>query len=165
MGVFGLAPVAGVLAFTQPGSFVRLGHYFQPLSAPQPLYPFAVHIPVLFFELGGDASVAVARMLLGKFVEAFHQHLVLLGSKGFVLLRTSGLPECSASTTLTYAQLTADVCYGVAVLAGRYHFPFNASLRMSRSKSFSAKSFLSLAFSFSSSLNCLASLFSILPYF
>jgi len=58
-------------------------------------------------------------MLLGKFVQAADQRLVLLDTEGGVLLRTPRLTQRPASTPLADAQLTADVGYRVAVCSGR----------------------------------------------
>ena len=119
MGGLGLAPVAGVLTLAQTGSFIRFDRYLQPLSAPQPLDPFAVHVPVLLFELGGDPPVAITGMLLGEFVEASNQFSISLATSRVILLRASRLTECPASSPFTHAQLAADVSYNVTLLAGR----------------------------------------------
>jgi len=89
--------------------------------------PFAVDAPLL--ELGGDPPIAIAWMLLSKLMEPFHQHLSSSSRRADAAC--SWLGQVPDRHVLTHAQLAADVCYRVTVLAGRYHFPFSASLGMS----------------------------------
>ncbi len=80
-------------------------------------------------------------MSLGKLMQAFAQCLILRYPPESVLLRTSWLSECPARPPLAHAQRTLDMRYGVTVRSGRQNFVFNASLTISRSSSFSARSF------------------------
>ncbi len=103
-------------------------------------------------------------MLLSKFMKPLSQRLVSLLKARLVLLCAPGLTKHPTHPPFTHAQFAPNMCYGIPALAGRQYFPFNASLRMSMSSSFSAKSFLSRAFSLANSLSCLASCLFIPPY-
>ena len=69
MGVFGLAPMTSILTGTHSGLFARFGRHLESFSLPQPLHPLAVDELMLRFEFGGDATVAVARVQPGEFME------------------------------------------------------------------------------------------------
>ena len=119
MGVFGSAPMAGVLAVPQTSSFMGLGRHFQPFGTPQPLHPLAVDEPMLRLKLGGDAPVAKAGVQPGEFMETLDQFSVVRRTLKLILLRAPGLAECPARSPFTDAQRPPDVADNVPAGTGR----------------------------------------------
>src|SRR5690554_2438120 len=125
---------------------------------PQAVNALVVHAVPLAAKRGGRAAIAVARMLLRVVAQAFSKGFVRLTSLRLMALRRTVLAQQATRSPLGDAMAHHGAPNGLALPLGRQIFPSMTSLRMRLSRACSATSFLSFAFSFSSSRRRFASL-------
>ncbi len=120
---------------------------------------FVIDFPSFQAKHRGDASIAIATVLGRQLDHTLHQHRFITRHEGRSALRGTNLAEHFARPpfrNLRSAQLSPHMSNGLAALGWAQKFPEATSRRMSLSKAISATSFLSRAFSRSSSRKRLA---------
>jgi hypothetical protein len=104
--------------------------YPQPLLAPQPLNPLAVHLPALRPQLVMRAAVSPPRTVLRELSQLRTQRRVIPGAHGLVTLSGAMLPHHPASPALADAKAIAKHRDRLAPTGWAYQFPraisFNA---------------------------------------
>ncbi len=153
-----LGSLSDALAIVPPQS-TPLGlllRHFEPFLAPDPLHLLVVHPPALSVKEGRDPAVAVAAVISGELDDASYEPRLSLTDPDAVSLRRSRLSEYPASPTLRDTEQATDMLDCSASPDRAQNFPELTSFRMALSSAWSATSFLSRAFSFSSSFRRLA---------
>src|SRR5215210_1250631 len=131
---------------------------------PESLDTLLVHLPALPSEKCPHPAVAVAGVLAAEGYHPLHQSRVFAGLGRDVALAGTRLLQNPASPTLGDLKPLLQMLHSSPSPGRAQKFPRFTSLRRSMSSSFSARSFLRRAFSFSSSLRRLASCELIPPY-
>ena len=126
------------------------------LLPPDPLHPLVVDLPALVPQHGGYTAVAVTPVMSGQSNDALPKPLLVIRHLPDVPLGGTRLAQYLTRPSLRHLEFLAHMSDRPTQLGRAQKFPRTASLRMSLSNERLATSFLSLPFSFSSSLSRLA---------
>ena len=137
----------------QSPSFRLLLRHLQSLVPPDPLYPLVVHLPAFVMQKTGDPPVPIASVLGGQPHDPVCELILLVRNSHAVPLRRTVLSQSPACPSFGYVKRRAHRDDRLPPFRRAQKFPRDTSLRTALSKERSATSFLSLTFSFSSSLN------------
>src|SRR5690606_3480361 len=144
-------PEARPVVQPEPSPLWLLLRHLQPLLAPDPLHPLAVHVPPRITQQRRHTAVAVATVLLRQSDDVLGERLLVISPARHLALRRSVLPEHAADPPLGHRHHASDVIDAAPPTRGAQKFPRAASWRISLSSVRSDTARRSRAFSFSRS--------------
>src|SRR5690606_6510480 len=109
---------AGSVVEPEPSFLRLLLWHFEPLLPPDPLHPFAVHLPAGVPQQGCDAPVAIAAVLESKRGDVGGQSRLVIRAHGDLALGGPMLAENPADPSLGQAQFGSDVFHAGTAAGG-----------------------------------------------
>jgi hypothetical protein len=125
----------------------------QAFATPEPLHTLHVYLLSVATQLSRSHAVACAWMLRSIASELACQRSILVRLAAGVTLGGAWLADGLTGPALRHLELAFQVSDRFTFARRAYHFPTVISLSIALSKACSATNFLSLPFSFSSSLS------------
>ena len=108
--------------------------YLEAFLAPESIDAFEVYEPAPLSKLYCYPAIAISRMLHVQDEQIVNYRLILLRQFRLIPLRTSGLPQHSASPALRRSQLSANLLNNLSSPGRDYKFPSAATFRIDISR-------------------------------
>lgn len=156
IGVFRPEPDAGPVIEPETASGLVFLGYFQPLAAPDALYPVGANAPACILEQPGDPPIAVAAIVGCQCNDCSCQPIFVRTNNRCVTLRTEWLTDEPAGVAFRESIPLPNPPDCLPAPFGAYKFPEAISFRTCFSSDSSATRRLSRVFSFSRSFIRLA---------
>ncbi len=133
IAIFRAQPDARSIVQPEP-SLLRLFHwYFEPLTSPQTLNTFVIHLPTRVSQQGCNPTVTISAVLARQLDHICDQAFFVSTTFGQPPLRGSVLAQYPANTTLRNLHLNTHMIDASTAARGAQKFPEAASLKISLS--------------------------------